>query len=83
VVTIDDEPRFPWRGLMIDAGRHFIPVPVIERNLDGMEAVKLNVFHWHLSEDQGFRVESKVFPELQGKGSGGQFYTQTASRRGD
>ena len=76
VVTIDDEPRFPWRGLMIDAGRHFIPVPVIERSLDGMEAVKLNVFHWHLSEDQGFRVESKLFPELQGKGSGGLFYTQ-------
>jgi len=76
VVTIDDVPRFPWRGLMIDVGRHFMPVSVIERNLDGMESVKLNVFHWHLSEDQGFRVESKVFPELQGKGSGGQFYTQ-------
>ena len=51
---------------MIDSGRHFIPVPVIERNLDAMEAVKLNVFHWHLSEDQGFRVESKIFPLLQG-----------------
>jgi len=76
VVTIDDAPRFPWRGLMIDVGRHFMPIPVIERNLDGMEAVKLNVFHWHLSEDQGFRVESKVFPELQAKGSAGLFYTQ-------
>jgi hexosaminidase len=76
VVTIDDAPRFPWRGLMIDVGRHFMPVEVIERNLDGMEAVKLNVFHWHLSEDQGFRVESKVFPELQAKGSAGLFYTQ-------
>lgn len=75
-VTIDDKPRFPWRGLMIDSGRHFIPVPVIERNLDGMEAVKLNVFHWHLSDDQGFRVESKRFPLLQEKGSGGLFYTQ-------
>ena len=50
-VTIDDKPRFPWRGLMIDVGRHFIPIPVIERNLDAMEAVKLNVFHWHLSDD--------------------------------
>ena len=76
VVTIDDEPRFPWRGLMIDVGRHFMPVSVIERNLDGMEAVKLNVFHWHLSEDQGFRVESKQFPLLQEKGSGGLYYTQ-------
>ncbi|HEV2273142.1 MAG TPA: family 20 glycosylhydrolase, partial [Acidobacteriaceae bacterium] len=55
-VTIRDQPRFPWRGLMIDSGRHFMPVEVIERNLDGMEAVKLNVFHWHLSDDQGFRV---------------------------
>jgi hexosaminidase len=75
-VTIDDQPRFPWRGLMIDAGRHFMPVAVLERNLDGMEAVKLNVFHWHLSEDQGFRVESKLFPLLQEKGSGGQYYTR-------
>ncbi len=75
-VTIDDQPRFPWRGLMIDSGRHFMPVAVIERNLDGMEAVKLNVFHWHLSEDQGFRIESKVFPQLQEKGSNGLYYTQ-------
>ena len=76
VVTIDDKPRFPWRGLMIDVGRHFMPVSVIERNLDGMEAVKLNVFHWHLSEDQGYRAESKQFPLLQEKGSGGLYYTQ-------
>ena len=75
-VTIDDQPRFPWRGLMIDSGRHFMPVPVITRNLDGMEAVKMNVFHWHLSDDQGFRVESKIFPLLQGKGSEGNYYTQ-------
>jgi hexosaminidase len=79
-VTIDDKPRFPWRGLMIDSGRHFIPIPVIERNLDAMEAVKLNVFHWHLSEDQGFRVESKVFPLLQQKGSDGLYYTQEQIR---
>lgn len=75
-VSIDDNPRFAWRGLMIDSGRHFMPVDVIERNLDGMEAVKLNVFHWHLSEDQGFRVESKVSPLLQEKGSNGLYYTQ-------
>jgi hexosaminidase len=75
-VTIDDQPRFPWRGLMIDAGRHFMPIDVIERNLDGMEAVKLNVFHWHLSENQGFRVESKLFPLLQEKGSDGLYYSQ-------
>lgn len=75
-VTIEDEPRFPWRGLMIDAGRHFQPMDVIKRNLDGMESVKLNVFHWHLSEDQGFRAESKIYPLLTGKGSNGDYYTQ-------
>jgi hexosaminidase len=79
-VTIDDEPRFPWRGLMIDVGRHFQPMSVIERNLDGMEAVKLNVFHWHLSEDQGFRAESKIYPPLTGKGSNGLYYTQAQMR---
>ncbi len=66
--TIEDRPRFPWRGLLIDVCRHWMPVEVIERNLDAMAAVKLNVLHWHLSEDQGFRVESRVFPRLQGVG---------------
>ena len=80
VVTIDDQPRFPWRGLMIDVSRHFIPVPVLERDLDGMEAVKLNVFHWHLSDDQGFRAESTKFPLLQEKGSDGLYYTQDQIR---
>jgi hexosaminidase len=79
-VTIDDKPRFPWRGLMIDSGRHFIPLDVIRQNLDGMEAVKMNVFHWHLSEDQGFRIESKTFPMLQEKGSDGLYYTQDEVR---
>src|SRR2546428_5098202 len=79
-VNIDDKPRFPWRGLMIDAGRHFMPLDVIKRNLDGMAAVKLNVFHWHLSENQGFRVESKKFPKLHEMGSDGLFYTQDEIR---
>src|SRR5580698_9102695 len=81
VVTINDQPRFLWRGLMIDVGRHFMPLDVIERNIDGMEAVKLNVLHWHLSDDQGFRVESKQFPMLTEKGSNGSFYTQREVRR--
>jgi hexosaminidase len=79
-VVIEDKPRFPWRGLMIDAGRHFMPVDVIKRNLDGMAAVKMNVFHWHLSENQGFRVESKRFPKLQEMGSDGLYYTQEQVR---
>jgi len=79
-VIIHDQPRFPWRGLMIDVGRHFMPIDVLKRNLDGMAAVKLNVFHWHLSENQGFRVESKRFPRLQELGSDGFFYTQQQVR---
>ncbi|HEY6338746.1 MAG TPA: family 20 glycosylhydrolase [Candidatus Sulfotelmatobacter sp.] len=80
VVTIKDQPRFPWRGLLIDVSRHFIPIRVLERNLDAMAAVKMNVLHWHLSDDQGFRVESKKFPKLTGMGSDGMFYTQAEIR---
>ena len=79
-LSIQDKPRFPWRGLMIDVGRHFIPLDVLRRNLDGMAAVKLNVLHWHLSENQGFRVESKKFPKLHELGSDGLFYTQDEIR---
>lgn len=80
VVAIQDRPRFPWRGILIDVGRHFEPVEVIERNLDAMAAVKLNVLHWHLSEDQGFRVESRRYPKLQELGSDGVFYTEAEIR---
>jgi hexosaminidase len=79
-VRIVDRPRFPWRGLMIDAGRHFMPIEVLKRNLDGMAAVKLNVLHFHLTEDQGFRVESRRYPRLHGLGSDGLFYTQDQLR---
>jgi len=79
-VKIEDKPRFPWRGLLIDAGRHWQPIEVIKRNLDGMAAVKLNVLHWHLSEDQGFRIESKRFPRLHTMGSDGHYYTQDQVR---
>jgi hexosaminidase len=79
-IAIQDNPRFPWRGLMIDVGRHFIPLDVLKRNLDGMAAVKLNVFHWHLSDNQGFRVESKKFPKLQEMGSDDLYYTQDEVR---
>jgi len=75
-VHIEDSPRFVWRGLMIDAARHFQPVNVIKRNLDAMASVKLNVFHWHLTDDQGFRIESKVYPKLHELGSDGLYYSQ-------
>lgn len=79
-VAIKDQPRFPWRGLMIDVSRHFTPLDVLKRNLDAMAAVKMNVFHWHLSDDQGFRIESKKFPKLQEMDSDGLYYTQDQVR---
>jgi hexosaminidase len=79
-VQIQDRPRFPWRGLLIDVARHYQPMEVLKRNLDAMAAVKLNVLHWHLTEDQGFRIESKKFPRLHTMGSDGRFYTQDEAR---
>ncbi|WP_224995671.1 beta-N-acetylhexosaminidase [Cesiribacter sp. SM1] len=75
-IEIQDSPRFPWRGLMIDVARHFQPMEVIKRNLDGMAAVKMNVLHLHLTDDQGFRVESKVYPQFHEKASEGEYFTQ-------
>src|SRR2546427_1629567 len=80
VATIKDRPRFPWRGLLIDVGRHFIPLDVLKRNLDGMAAVKMNVLHLHLYDNEGFRVESKRFPRLQEVGSDGLYYRQAEIR---
>jgi hexosaminidase len=80
LVIIRDAPRFAWRGLMIDVARHFIPMDVLKRNVDAMAAVKMNILHLHLSDDQGFRVESKIFPRLQSMGSNGKFYTQAEIR---
>ena len=79
-IQIDDTPRFAWRGLMIDVSRHFMPLDAIERNIDGMAAVKLNVLHLHLSDDEGFRVQSKRCPKLTELASGGLFYTQDQMR---
>ena len=79
-VSIDDAPRFRWRGYMIDVSRHFEPVDEIKRTLDGMAVAKLNVFHWHLSDDQGFRAESKKFPKLTEVASSGLYYTQDQMR---
>lgn len=75
-VTIHDAPRFAWRGLLLDVVLHFMPVDVVKRTIDGMAAVKMNVLHLHLSNDQGFRVESKVFPRLQKVAADGLYYTQ-------
>ena len=63
-VRIDDHPRFAWRDLMLDCARHFMPLPFIKRLLDLMAFYKLNVFHWHLTDDQGWRLEIRKYPRL-------------------
>ncbi|MEN3158555.1 family 20 glycosylhydrolase [Alkalimonas sp. NCh-2] len=79
-VRITDAPRFAWRGLLLDPARHFLPVSTIERQLDAMAAAKLNVFHWHLTDDQGWRLESKRFPKLQQIGGTDGYYSQDEIR---
>ena len=66
---VTDKPRFAWRGLMIDDGRHFIGKAEVLRMLDLMALHKMNVFHWHLTEDQGWRIEIKKWPKLTEIGS--------------
>jgi hexosaminidase len=75
-VEIDDAPRFPWRGLLLDITLHWMPVDVIRRNLDCMASVKMNVLHLHLTEDQMFGIESKVYPRLHMVGAEGNYFTQ-------
>jgi hexosaminidase len=68
-LTIKDNPRFPWRGFMLDESRHFQGKEVVKRLLDYMAFLKMNKFHWHLSDDQGFRLEIKEYPLLTEVGS--------------
>jgi hexosaminidase len=63
-VQIEDNPRFAYRGLMLDVGRHFMPVPFVKRFIDYLALHKMNYFHWHLTEDQGWRIEIKKYPRL-------------------
>ncbi len=68
-VTITDYPRFEWRGLHLDVGRHFFPVDFVKRFIDYIALHKMNYFHWHLTEDQGWRIEIKKYPLLTEVGS--------------
>ncbi|UGU14320.1 beta-N-acetylhexosaminidase [Sinomicrobium kalidii] len=63
-VEVYDEPRFAYRGQMLDVGRHFFPVEFIKKYIDLMAMFKFNTFHWHLTEDQGWRIEIKKYPRL-------------------
>jgi len=79
-VTIHDHPRFPWRGVLIDTARHFMPVETLKRQIDGIAAARMNVFHWHLTDDQGWRFASSHYPQLQQKASDGNYYSQQQMR---
>ena len=68
-VTIDDYPRFDYRGLHLDVGRHFFPVSFVKQYIDFIALHKMNTFHWHLTEDQGWRIEIKKYPRLTEVGS--------------
>ena len=61
---IQDSPRYQWRGMHLDVGRHFFPVDFIKRYIDYLSMYKMNTFHWHLTEDQGWRIEIKKYPKL-------------------
>jgi hexosaminidase len=84
-VSIQDEPRYVWRGMLLDVGRHLFPVEFIKKYIDILAMHKMNVFHWHLTDDQGWRIEIKKYPRLTEIGSVrrnadgttyGGFYTQ-------
>lgn len=77
---IEDSPRFPWRGLMVDTARHFVELDTLKRQIDAMERVKLNVLHFHFSDNEGFRIESLRYPRLTEISSHGQYYTQAQVR---
>jgi hexosaminidase len=90
VVTIEDAPRFAWRGAMLDVGRHFLTVSEVERFIDLLALHKMNVLHWHLTEDQGWRLASARYPRLTEVGSWrtevdgtrhGGFYTREEVQR--
>ena len=68
-VTIEDAPRFAYRGMMLDVSRHFFPLSFVKQYIDMMALHNINTFHWHISDDQGWRIEIKKYPELTTKGS--------------
>jgi hexosaminidase len=88
-LVIHDSPRFSWRGSLMDVGRHFFPAPFVERYIDLLSRYKLNVLHWHLTEDQGWRLQIRRYPRLTEVGAWrterdgsryGGFYTQDEVR---
>ena len=68
-VTIVDRPRYPYRALMIDTGRHFLSLSLVRHAIDGLAALKMNVLHWHLLDLQSFPVASQAYPQLSAAGA--------------
>jgi hexosaminidase len=88
-LRIDDAPRYAWRGVMLDVSRHFMPVDLVERQIDLFSRYKINVLHWHLTDDQGWRIQIRKYPKLTSVGAWrteadgtrtGGFYTQQQIR---
>jgi hexosaminidase len=75
---IRDSPRFQYRGLMLDTARHYIPIPILKKQIDSMAYNKLNVFHWHIVDDQSFPFEMKKYPNItkNGQYTPAHVYTQ-------
>ncbi|ENM5748926.1 family 20 glycosylhydrolase [Vibrio mimicus] len=80
-VSIVDKPRFKWRGVSYDTARHFIELPVILRQLDAMASAKMNVFHWHIWDDQGIRIQLENYPRLWQVTSDGDYYSKDDIRK--
>lgn len=79
-ISIVDEPRFRWRGVSYDTSRHFIEMEVILRQLDAMASAKMNVFHWHIWDDQGIRIQLDNYTKLWEKTTDGNYYTKDQIR---
>ncbi|AOW83625.1 beta-N-acetylhexosaminidase [Vibrio mimicus] len=80
-VSIVDKPRFKWRGVSYDTARHFIELPVILRQLDAMASAKMNVFHWHIWDDQGIRIQLENYPRLWQVTADGDYYSKDDIRK--
>jgi hypothetical protein len=68
-LVVDDEPVWPYRAVMLDTGRHYLSIETIQKTIDGMAALKLNVLHWHILDSTSFPVQSLKFPQLSAKGA--------------
>jgi hexosaminidase len=79
-ISIADQPRFRWRGVSYDTSRHFIEMEVILRQLDAMASAKMNVFHWHIWDDQGIRIQLDNYTKLWEKTTDGDYYTKDQIR---